>query len=156
MTIFRLGRLQFEKMESEWEVDFKEIHIQKGEPVISIHIPEDGKLDISACRESMEMAKEMFGEEIPYVCHSWLLGCELLELLEEETNIVQFQKFFEVVDVDYSIREGEERIFGILQENPKLYAQQTNLQRKAKAHLLQNGKLSSGLGVLRREISHMK
>lgn len=151
MTIFRLGRLQFEKMGSEWEVDFGKIQLRKGDPVISIHIPEDGKMENAACREAFEMAKKMFGRDVPYVCHSWLLGAELAGFLEKDTNIMQFQNFFEIVDYDYNIREGEERIFGRLQENPELYAEETSLQRKAKEYLMQGRKLGSGLGILKWE-----
>ena len=130
MTIFRLGRLQFEKMESEWNVSNGTFHLEKGETVISIHIPEDGKLDCEECKDSYEKAYQFWGRSFPYVCHSWLLGEELKELLNRDSNILQFQKFFDVVDIDYGIREGEERIFGHLKENIEEYEETTSLQRK--------------------------
>lgn len=149
MTIFRLGRLQFEKMKSEWEVNLETVHIKKGEPVISIHIPEGGAMDIEECRKSFLLAKEFWGNDLSYVCHSWLLGPELSMFLGEETNIIRFQKFFEIVAVDYEIPEGEERIFGRLQENPENYEETTRLQKKAKEYLMQGGKLGGGLGILK-------
>ena len=49
MTLFRLGRLQFEKTESLWEFEYKGRKTAVGDPVISIHIPEGQPLDPEAC-----------------------------------------------------------------------------------------------------------
>ena len=154
MMIFRLGRLQFEKMDSEWEADLGDIHIRKGKTVISVHIPEGCPLDHAACEKSFRQAYEFWGTELPYVCHSWLLGAELRNFLSEDSNIMKFQQFFDIVEVDYSIREGEERIFGRLRENPELYEGHTSLQKKAKQHLLLGGRLGSGLGILKKQIEN--
>lgn len=40
LQIFRLGRLEFEKMESPWEIHATGWEIRKGHPVISVHIPQ--------------------------------------------------------------------------------------------------------------------
>lgn len=148
MTIFRLGRLQFEKMESEWEVNTERFSLKKGDPVISIHIPEGGALDFEECKNSFKQAYAFWGTEFPYVCHSWLLGVELKEILTETSNIIRFQSFFDIVEFDYGIREGEERIFGHLKDDPKEYDGDTSLQIRAKEVLVNGGKLGSGLGVL--------
>lgn len=149
MTIFRLGRLQFEKTPSEWEFDWHGRRVKKGEPLISVHIPQGEPLDIGKSMESFESAFAFWGRDLPYVCHSWLLGNELKEFMKEESNIMQFQKFFEIVSADYVFREGEERIFKCLSDDPQIYQENTSLQKAAKKHLLNGGRLSSGLGILR-------
>lgn len=152
MTIFRFGRLQFEKMGAEWNTKTAEFSLKKGDPVISIHIPEGEPLDIEECEKSFLKAYEFWGRDIPYVCHSWLLGPELRGLLDEKSNIIKFQKFFDIVETDYTVKEGEERIFGHLKEDPILYEEKTHLQRKAKKLLIDGGKLGSGLGVLKKRV----
>ena len=44
LRIFRLGRLEFEKMVSPWEFVTGERTVKKGYTVISIHIPQGEKL----------------------------------------------------------------------------------------------------------------
>ena len=44
LRIFRFGRLEFEKMDSPWELSPGETGVRKGEKVISIHIPQGEKL----------------------------------------------------------------------------------------------------------------
>ena len=148
MTIFRLGRLQFERMESEWEFWYKNQQVCKGDTVISIHIPKGGKLEKEDCRRSFELGKKFWGRAYPYLCHSWLLYPGLKELLDPDSNILQFQKFFELLQVDYVFREGEERIFDCLMEDPEKYPENTSLQRNARKYLMQGGRLGSGLGVI--------
>lgn len=148
MTLFRLGRLQFEKTESLWEFEYKGRKTAVGDPVISIHIPEGQPLDPEACRESLDMGRKFWGGEIPYVCHSWLLFPGLKELLDEKSNILRFQQMFEIQSVDFQFREGEERIFDCLIEDPEKYPENTSLQRNARKYLMQGGRLGSGLGVI--------
>lgn len=149
MTIFKLGRLQFEQMPSEWEFVWRGRTVSKGEPVISVHIPEGEPLNPEKCREAFRKSFAFWGTKLPYVCHSWLLGPQLRELLAPTSNILQFQQFFEVQAVDYIYREGESRIFLDLQDDPILYPEQTSLQRRAKAFLVDGGKLGNGLGILK-------
>lgn len=147
MTLFRLGRLQFEKTESLWEFEYNGRKTAVGDPVISIHIPEGQPLDPEACRESLDMGRKFWGGELPFLCHSWLLFPGLKELLDEKSNILRFQKMFEIQSVDFQFREGEERIFDCLMEDPEKYPENTSLQRNARKYLKQGGRLGSGLGV---------
>lgn len=67
--------------------------------------------------------------------------------LDENSNILRFQQMFEIQSVDFQFREGEERIFDCLMENPEKYPENTSLQRNARKYLMQGGRLGSGLGV---------
>ena len=91
----------------------------------------------------------MLGKEKAYICHSWLLGPELSEILDENSNIGKFRSFFHVVFRDYDTREAEERIFKMVQENVSVYPETTSLQRAAKQFLMEGGHLGNGVGILK-------
>lgn len=152
MKLFRLGRLEYEEMESGEEIAEENVHIRKGERVINIHIPAGEPLERDQCLESIEEAYRRFGKERQYICHSWLLFSGLKEILPEESNILRFQELFDIVKVDYKEREAEWRIFGKGFFCVADYAEKTSLQRRAKQYLLSGGSLGNGLGILKREL----
>ena len=162
MVLFRFGRLQFEKMEMEHSIVAGEsgrsrklnatnqntIFIEKGTQVINIHIAQGEPLSWEACRKSIEQAKEFWGDDKPYVCHSWLLYPSLDEVLSETSNIREFRRHFKVLQVDYKEREAEWRVFGKVLKNVVEYSEETGLQRRVKAYLLEGKSLGNGWAVL--------
>jgi hypothetical protein len=74
-----------------------------GDPVISIHIPEEGRLQPEAVDEAISNAKEFVKKYYPnysykaFVCYSWLLDPQLENLLPQNSNIVKFSRRFEKV-----------------------------------------------------------
>lgn len=90
MELFQLGRLQF-AMGKDRDI-----------PILEIHIPAYGPLDIEACKESIQMAKAFFGKYYPeydyryFTCHSWLLDSTLDCLLSENSNIRKFKDMFHI------------------------------------------------------------
>jgi GNAT-like C-terminal domain/N-acyltransferase N-terminal domain len=74
-----------------------------GDPVLGVHIPESGPLTPSACDASFEAARELFARLFPAqtyraaTCTSWLMDDQLLDYLDPATNIVQFQRRFDLV-----------------------------------------------------------
>ena len=98
MQLFRLGRLQFCMAGAEH--DIPSANVKKGDPVIEVHIPEDGKLDRASCEESLKQAREFFKTYFPeydykcFTCHSWLLDASLKDILGEESNISKFREMF--------------------------------------------------------------
>lgn len=149
MTLFRLGRFQFERTSSEWEFIWNGTSVKKGDTVISIHIPEGDPITQEKCLESLKKGQEFWKMAVPYLCHSWLLYPGLQNLLGETSNIRRFQKLFDIAGTDYKYREGEERIFGMLLDDPSGYPEYTRLQKEAKKYLEKGGKLGSGLGILK-------
>ena len=150
MKVFRLGRLEFEEMEAEEEMIGEHVHIRKGEPVISIHIPAGGPLIEEECRMSIQEAYRLFGEGKQYFCHSWLLFPGLKDFLAKESNILRFQELFEVIKTDYREREAEWRLFGRNCFRIADYAEDTSLQRRIKQYLLSGGSLGNGWGILKK------
>jgi len=77
-----LGRLQFESSREDW---------------LGIHIPEAGPLTPAACDASFARAREIFPAYRTAVCASWLLDPQLADVLPHDSNIVRFQRRFELM-----------------------------------------------------------
>ena len=86
--------------------------VKKGDPIISIHIPQGEKLTLESVRESIIQGMAFWGKEMPYLCHSWLLYPGLKDILPEKSNIIMFQNQFQIVETDWDEREAEWRIWG--------------------------------------------
>ncbi len=151
LQLFGLGRLQFEKTASEWDVSVQGTEIAKGDTLISVHIPAGEPLEEGACRDAFARAFDFWGEAYFYVCHSWLLFPGLKDILPKESNILKFQNFFRIVRTDFDERQAEQRIFGTVQENPEKYRRKTFLQKAAASYLQEGHLLGNGLGILKTE-----
>ncbi len=98
--LFKIGRLQF-RMNGATR-DFDKVGIKKGDPIMEIHIPAEGKLDKELAKESIARSKEFFKKYFPeysweyYTCDSWLLDTALKKYLPENSNILNFQALFEI------------------------------------------------------------
>lgn len=147
LKLFRLGRLQFEPILVEKDMKGREQTIQAGTKALNVHIPEGEPLKMEACRESFGRAREFFGQEYQvYVCDSWLLSPHLEEVLPNTSNIIRFQKLFEVTDVGYQYPQAEQRIFGEILEDKRQYPENTTLQKRAKEYVLSGKDLGIGVG----------
>lgn len=138
---FRIGCLEYEFVETD-------------EKTISIHIPSDADLRQKAIFESLnafyDFRKRFFPEweNVKMSCNSWLLSPALKELLDNTSNIINFQKLFVIETTNYDsmsvlkwVFPGHDEISEQLQEN-------TSLQRKMKEYLLQGKKVGCSKGYL--------
>ena len=97
-ALYALGRLQFELRLWRWERVWPE------ERVLAVHIPESGPLNPAACDASFAAAAEFFPRLFPKyasriaTCSSWLLDDQLLEYLPCDSNIVRFQRRFQLLE----------------------------------------------------------
>lgn len=86
-ALYELGRLQYHR---------------SGGTGLGLHIPESGPLTPQAVSASLDEARAFFPRHFPdehyteFTCGSWLLDPQLREYLPEESNIIQFQKRFEL------------------------------------------------------------
>lgn len=109
-------------------------------------------MDYSACADSLLRAEEFFGgEKQIFICDSWLLSPNLKEVLPEDSNILKFQRMFEVTKVYYTFPQAEQRIFGDILEDKTAYPENTSLRRNAKAYILSGKDLGIGLGFIEEE-----
>jgi hypothetical protein len=127
--LFRLGRLQFGIGKSPCDVE--ERGVFKGDEVIQMHVPSDGRLDFDACRESVEWARTFFKTYFPeckakYITgYSWLLDSSIADILGENSNILKFQTLFEIVRVNES-----DLIFKFVFPNHPTRAELVNVEPK--------------------------
>lgn len=147
MKLFRLGRLQFEPIVLEEDMRGKTKTLKQGAHVLNVHIPAGEKLDYAECQESFKRAKKFFRDSYEaYVCDSWLLAPALRELLSENSNIVKFQRLFEIVNVHHKFPQAEQRIFQDVRVDKENYPENTILQKKAKEYILAGHDIGIGVG----------
>lgn len=130
----------------EWE-----LVLSPGDPVISIHIPAAGSLNPELVNESLEKAVAFFGKYYPdykykaFVCYSWLMDPQLVDLLGPEKNISKFCNRFRKITQKSSgnsvfkfvfMKPNMNFVFSELPEN-------TSLERAIKNHY-ENGKAIYG------------
>jgi GNAT domain-containint protein/N-acyltransferase family protein len=75
----------------------------RGDPALGLHIPEAGPLTPAACADSFARARSFFHARFPEfaeaiaTCTSWLLDDQLQRYLDPESNMLAFQRRFELV-----------------------------------------------------------
>ena len=77
-TLFRLGRLEFEIVSSNYDVTLEGCSLAKGDTCISVHIPRGEALDPWESEEAYVLARAFFKEKFQiapcvFYCGSWLL-----------------------------------------------------------------------------------
>lgn len=157
-NIVKLGRLEFETTTYQGQpITAKNgTVIKPGDRVRQVHIPSSGEpFDRTARMDAYRKAYKYFRDELnggPLVCmcHSWLLYPEYGKILPGTSNIVSFQKDFELVRAGKSEEFGDAwRLFGKDCRKPlEDLPERTSMQRAFKKYLLNGGKTGEGLGVL--------
>ncbi|MCZ7422553.1 acyltransferase domain-containing protein [Verrucosispora sp. WMMA2121] len=85
-SVYELGRLQH----------------HRGGTAIELHIPDSGPLTPAAVEASLDEARAFFPRHFPdehypaFACGSWLLDPQLRDYLPADSNIVRFQRRFEL------------------------------------------------------------
>ncbi len=154
IEIFRLGRLEFELIHSQYDVELGDHKLRKGDLCISVHIP-PGKLSEEACEKSYGLAREFFKKHYGmdtcfFFCTSWLLHPWLSEELAPESSILNFQRKY----LRLALHEEPDNILQMIQwtflhpcENINDYPEDTSLRRAAKRRLQENVPLGEATGV---------
>ncbi len=154
--LFRLGRLQFQRGRARRALG----PIPPGEPFLDVHIPEDGVLDAAGCDASLEQAGRFFADHFPdehprhYACTSWLLDPALTTLLPAQSNILHFQRRFELHD----LRDGPSSVFEFVFDRPDLdpsdrpdlssLPRDTRLRRAIVDHYARGATIRMGVGTI--------
>lgn len=123
-SLYRLGRLQFDR----------------AEPALEVHIPGDGPLTPAACDESFAAARPFFAEHFPdehydrATCSSWLLDPQLADYLPADSNILRFQRRFTLLSQG---EPGDDEIVEFIFDLPpgSTLPRRTTLQRAIADHL---------------------
>lgn len=120
---------------------------------VAVHIASGQPLEPHACDRSFEQALAFFRRHFPerpvrrFTCHSWLLDDQLADYLSESSNIVRFQRRFQLLPFDEGRDERAdnvilEYVFERLHTDPRIpdemlddLPQTTSLQRAFVTHL---------------------
>ena len=127
--------------------------IKKGDTVLSVHIPVEGELSVSACKESYERALKVFARFFPsldikgFVCYSWMMSPELSLYMKPESRVLGFASAYKKFPIH---TEGEDVLNFVFYLKFKTYAdlaEDTSLQRKLKRLYLDGGYLYEYGGI---------
>ena len=128
--LYRFGRLQFEP--------------DNKANIVHIHIPEGESLDSEKCKTSINTAGEFFSEYPYFDCLSWLLSPNILPLLDENSNIRNFQALFDIKHISYEFPQAAQRVIGEYAYNKK-----SRLILKLENYLRRQGDPGMGYGVIK-------
>ena len=157
---FGIGRLQFEidgYRLDEYKKDGNVI--KKGEQSLSVHIPGSGEeFSEKACHDAYNGAVKFFKAFFPnvfkgaiaFTSWTWLLWPKNNLIMRENSNILRFQKDFDIIEVDlYKTNDSIAwRIFDVEKiENVDDLPENTYLQRKTKEYIKRGELLGWGYGV---------
>ncbi len=149
MVIFKLGTLQFqifhmiyldEDVVEGGYMKFDSAQKEKlssGAPVINVHIQKDADISPTACDNSFEKAENFFSKYFPkhnykaFICYSWLLYSGNQKLLNQNSNILNFAKRFEIISEINDKEEAIGRIYGNNYRKKSDFPQKTALQKNA-------------------------
>jgi GNAT-like C-terminal domain/N-acyltransferase N-terminal domain len=120
---------------------------RKGDPAVGIHVAAADPLTPEACDDSLQRIRKAFSRMYPgepprvATCTSWLLDDQLSEYLPAASNIIAFQRRFELVP---GVRDNDDAILHFVfgSERPQelqALPQRTTLER-AVVHHLQQGR----------------
>ena len=129
--------------------------LQKGDDVLSVHIPPTGPLKPDECSDSFRQAVAFFKNHFPefenkaFTCISWLLDPQLEALLRDTSNLVRFlREWYLHPFQDPGDGSIFWRVFGTRKIDIHKVPQKTTLQRAAVAHLRSGGTFRLGGSVL--------
>lgn len=149
LDVIRLGRLQYESTVLDRDICIEK-ELFKGQKVINIHIPEDGRLEYELCIQSLRNARDYFKKETNiFICESWLLSPKLKELLSCDNNIIKFQNLFDICQHHFEYSQAEQRIFKDILEDKSKYPEDTCLRRKAKPLYIKGEDIGIGIGIIK-------
>lgn len=155
-NLIQVGRLQYEvavRNFSKLDQYFSEKYTY-----IYIHIPRDDRLceedvDISLSRvESIihHYYPELQNNKLAYYTESWLLSPELCQILDDDSNIIRFQRKFRIVGVEANVNDFLNFVFDAPVEvsDYNNLPDKTRLQKGLKQFLIEGKQLHLGIGVL--------
>lgn len=163
LHMFRIGRMQYQFFTVHYAHSGLSFSARRHAPipnhslVLNMHIPEDGRLELSECRASVTAAEQFFKTYYPeyhfvgFYCDSWLLDPKNKDFMAADSNIVRFAELFDCVySSNIHNREIVKRLWGksVRKKAFKTLAEDTSLQKRTKAYLLSGGKTGSGYGFL--------
>ncbi len=155
LIIFGLGRLQFEVKPLGINCVVDGTELAEDSPAINVHIPRTGgKLGHQEVTEAYKMAAEFFkesfcGKPVVFMCISWLLWKEHLNMLPPEANMCKFIGDYTIIkNYDYKDYRELWRLFDKNYDgNPDNLPADSTLRRKYIEHIKEGKPTGSAWGV---------
>lgn len=139
--LVRLGRLEYEIIPFHKNLKWEKhgLSVVGGDPVINIHIPEDGGLKKELVLDSFKQAYRYFGctGKAVFICGTWLLYPCNRDYMQEGSNILKFMDNFDIIDREDAPNHRDLwRVFGKRQSYiPAELPRDTELQRRLADYL---------------------
>lgn len=152
-TLFRLGRLEFQLKELDYDVEVEGLSVPAGTTVLSVHIPRYLPLNEEDCEKAYARARAFFRkhygmEQCVFFCASWLLHPWMQEVLPETSAIVRFQKKFRLTRVEQRVESAVAWIFpGYENRDISEFPTDTSLRRAAIRRIREGGTIGVAHGV---------
>lgn len=120
--------------------------LQFGDPVVSVHIPGQGRFDPATVEASYAAVKALFADCYPdysdraFVCNSWLMDPALQTILKPSSNIVLFQARYSPLPSKGNVTSALNNVFHMSDlDQLETLPEDTSLQRAIKARYLNGG-----------------
>lgn len=150
--IFKLGRLEFERVKFDREYTNGDVIVKKGDTVYSVHIPSCGPLTKELREESYKKAYEFFKDELAgkamvCICDSWLLYEKNKVIFPKNSNLLDFLNDWDIVSSKDDENFGDAwRVFGKSYEKGNM-KHENSLQKSIINHIENGGTMGYGFGV---------
>ncbi len=147
MTLFGLGRLQYEVM--NMDVDYDE-RLKKGDKVLNCHIPSSGPLTKELLMDSLKKAYDFYGYTgpMPVRCASWLIHPGIASCYKEGSNMKMFYDCFKIVSEKDTGNCEYWRVFDKLDfSDVREEELKTSFQKGFYSYIKSGGTLGYGIGA---------
>ena len=151
---FALGRLQFEVVDFGAEYNKDGLVLHPDSKVLNVHIPRTGtRLDRACVLDSYRLAADFYrhilGEEIVFVCSSWLLFPRHREMLKVGSNLLRFMNDYDIyTSGEYSGYGEIWRLFDTEYDGDPAHLPTDSSLRRAYVDLISRGEMTGwGKGV---------
>lgn len=129
--------------------------LEKGDAVISVHIPSGGPMVHESCTEDLkrggQIIEKCIGEVKAFICESWLLDPQIPALLGKETNLTRFGARYERAPIKSSGTGVYEYVFLCPKSTPmEALPEKTSFAKKVKQHMLDGKYIYGSFGVFKK------
>ena len=129
--------------------------LSPADDVVTIHIPEGGRLTPESVQESLQLAQKVFGEHFlqtkAFVCQTWFIDPNLRgEVVRDGSNMAMFADLFDVIcGPDNGYHSVFEHVFVVKKQPLENLVPKTGLQERILQYVLDGKPMYWGFGVLK-------
>ena len=140
-------------------VDLNEysLALTASDDVVTIHIPEGGKLTMESIKESLVRAREIYSKYFPgfkgFVCRTWFIDPALRgEIIKDTSNMAMFADLFEVhCEQDQDNHSIFEHVFKVARQPLENLVPANDFQKRLVDRALRGEKIYCSYGIMRND-----